>query len=548
MGAWSWLTNLWGPIDDVPAASASSVPMTEAGLPLLLTGSDPDATLTLAQGGGPTFRRLSQSERDLPSFTLDRGREIAWALYEANPLGKRIIELVRDYILGEDVRLVVEPETSDEAAKADQAQRQEIIDAFWDDPANNLGMRIDEYVLDLGLFGELCLRVAVNPANGQVLTAYIDPSNIQDVLVDPGTLLPAEIVLKAATGAATERLRVVRVDRDPTSLTYGRWGGVRTDAAGRVLDTYRESPDGAEKPYLGACFFWAINKPVSARRGRSDLLPVAEYIDGVDQILFGEVDRQLLMKAFIWDVTLTGMDATQIAEWLKLNGTAPPPGSLRAHNEKAVWAAVSPDLQSYDTAKAVDVLLGYIAAGAGIPKTWLSSTDDVNRATASELGEPAFKRLTRRQKFVKDILVKLGTFALDQAELAGVLGTPRVAKAGQLPAPWPLTAQMPELRPKDLAAGTSAMQQGAAALTTMMADGLIDQQVGQDASVMMLGATLGLEVDIDAMRERIEEEEAEREQEQQDMLRALGTTDESGPPASRNGNGRLPAAMRGGPR
>ena len=85
MGAWSWLTNLWGPIDDVPVASASSVPLTEAGLPLLLTGSDQDATMTLAQGGGPTFRRLSQSERDLPSFTLDRGREIAWALYEANP-------------------------------------------------------------------------------------------------------------------------------------------------------------------------------------------------------------------------------------------------------------------------------------------------------------------------------------------------------------------------------------------------------------------------------------------------------------------------------
>ena len=51
--------------------------------------------------------------------------------------------------------------------------------------------------------------------------------------------------------------------------------------------------------------------------------------------IFDGIDRTGFMNSFIWDVELTGMNDVDIENWLKRNGTAPPPGPIRARTVAA---------------------------------------------------------------------------------------------------------------------------------------------------------------------------------------------------------------------
>ena len=541
--AWRWFNN------PQPAASAvrpASAVRESFGITPM--GYDPDANLSATQGGSAYYRTLtSQINRDLAPLTQDRQREIAGWLYDTNPLAKRMVEYLRDYVLGEGVE--VRAATDTDGGKAHEAE-QDVLTDLWTGPINRMPRLLGEYVLELGLWGEQCWTATVNPVNAAIRLGYIDPARIAAVLVDPiQPQFAADIVLKSDKGGNDgPRYRVIRLDADPLSASYGRLMGLQTHPDRPYTTTYIQGDE--TKPYAGMCFYWGVNKPVSATRGRSDLLTVADIVDAIDKIIIGEVDRQELLKAFVWDVTCTNMDETAILA-KAASITAPQPGSVRVHNEKEVWAAVSPDLQSYDTAKALQTMIEHAAAGIGLPKTWLSSTDDVNRASAQELGEPAFKRLTARQDFVRMMLEEVSVFALDQAELAGLLSRP-AAPAGTLPAPWGLTVTMPEMRPKDLTSGTKALADGANALATLRADHVIDEQTHQEAAVLLLGTTIGQEIDLEAMRERLEEEEVERKAEEEAMMAQLGTaSSEPEPPTNDNGR-QMPARMavvaRGGER
>lgn len=539
-----WLVREWR---GVPAAiPAKQITELKAEVAMLREASadfgyDPDANLSAAGGGSAYHRRLTQTTRDLPEVTADRARELGVYLYETNPLGKRILEIVRDFCLGEGVTVASQAKDDD-----DREAQQAVIDRFWQDPVNTVDIRLYDRVLELGLFGEACWPVAVNPANGHVRWGYVDPGQVADVVCDPlNHEIAREIVLKAATGTERKRLKVIRRDENPGSPTYGRLMGVRIDrATGQVLDTYRE--DEQDKPYAGACFWWAINKPSAARRGRGDLLAVADWLDSLDQLLFNEVDRNILAKSFIWDVTLTGETQPGVDKWLETNNKAPKPGSVRAHNDKVAWIAVTPDLKMQDAQTGADMILSYIAAGAGVPKHWLSGTIDVNKATATEMGEPAFKRLTSRQKLVRFILEQVVTFVLDQAEVVGGAGLDRRDKLE--PEAWPIVVQAPEIRSKDLKAGADTLNAAATALATARADGVIDQQVQQEAFALLL-AQIGVDVDMEAMRQRIEAEEAERDAQMAAMMRqptpnGNGHDDEDDDPVA-NGNGRYATVARG---
>lgn len=498
---------------------------------------DPDAAHTAAQMGSAYVRRLTaQAERTLPRLTEDRGREVAWWLYETNPLAKRVIELTRDYIIADGVAVTVPVDRDDaERPLAEPAPppEQAVIDAFWSDPVNRMDRRLDALVTELAIFGDQFLTVAVNPVNGAVRLGMIDPGNVAEVIHDP--LRPDEpmVVLvsptagpQGATGADRIPFKVVRRDDDPRSPSYGRLVGVRRDGTGAPVDRFAYGDGAPPIEYAGSCFVWSVNKISTATRGKSDLFTLADWLDSLDQVLFGEVDRQLLSKAYVWDVTLTGMDATGIQEWLKLNGGTPKPGSFRAHNEKVAYAVVSPDLKTYDTGKAVDLFKDVVSAGGGIPKTWLSGTMDVNKATATELAEPAFKRLTRRQRLIREYLSDLITFVLDQAELASRLPR-RPAGDGGLPDPWRFTIAMPELRPKDLKLAADTFAAAMQALAAARAEEAIDLDVAQEV-VRLLVEQFGVEVDLDAMRQRLEQERAAHRAEMAAMRPPMGQVPDPG--------------------
>lgn len=321
----------------------------------------------------------AQTERDLSPLTQKRMQDIAVYLYDANPIAHRIPEIMKDFVIGDGF-----------AFDAKNPKVKKILDDFWNDPDNNWELRQEPRVVDLSLFGEQCYPVFVNKVNGHVKMGYIDPGRIRKVMIDINN---PEIVRevywqKGRHLTKDEKLKVVNIDKNPKSKTFGR--------------------------LIGECFYFAINKISPSSRGRSDLLCVADWIDGYDQFLFARLERAFYLNNFIWDILCEGMGKDEIEEFAK-EQIAPKPGSMRFHNEKIKWNAVTPKLEGEDASNEARLFKNQILGGKGFPEHWFAEGGKTTRATAMEMGLPTLKMLKSRQRYVKGMIVAIFKFVIDQA-------------------------------------------------------------------------------------------------------------------------------------
>ena len=72
------------------------------------------------------YRSLTGSNRDLTPVTQDRMINVAAYLYDTNLTAARMIEIVRDYVIGDGITYTCENEDV-----------KTILDNHWDDPINN---------------------------------------------------------------------------------------------------------------------------------------------------------------------------------------------------------------------------------------------------------------------------------------------------------------------------------------------------------------------------------------------------------------------------
>jgi len=497
MGFFDWIRGRSAPQPPAPALPQPEVITVYEAIP---GAYDPDADLSPTGGGSRYYRRISQqSRRDFDPLKQERMQELAFYLYDHNYLAKRVLEVIRDFVVGEGITVV--STNPDEPARQ---LEQEAIDRTWLDPQNRIDQAVHDYCLELGLWGELVLPVTVNPRNGAVRFGYIDPGRIEQVITDPAN--DQEVIAiqlkRPDPGGPPQRLRVVHVETDPNRREYGRL------VPARLSETFRDGD--REYLYLGSCFYFKINSVMGARRGRSDLLSIADIIDAHDQALFNAVERNLLTKSFIYDVTVDGGEQEVAKVKAELEGKGPPYGATRVHSTAVTWNAVAPDLKIPDDVALLDAIVDAVAVGAGLPKTWLSGTTDVNRATATELAEPAIKRLTARQRYFRYCLEQLVTFILDQAELAGMIKWRPTTLRTLRPVPWQFAVQMPDMRQKDVQSAAAALNQAANALALLKSEAAIDTEVERRVAQVLI-APFGVEYDLEQVAANADREKAERE-------------------------------------
>lgn len=331
------------------------------------------------------WRPITQHvSRDLQPLMQDRMQDIAVYLYDSNPIAHRIIELTKDFVVGDGFTF-----------KANDPKVQKVLDDFWNDPVNNFEMKQDNKVKELSLFGEQIYPVFVNKHNGHVRLGYIDPTMIKKVKAskkNPEVL--EQIILKQNAKGESKAYNVINFDDRKTSETNGK--------------------------LVGEIFYFSINKVSSSLRGRSDLLCLSDWIDGYDQFLFARLERANILNAFVWDVELQGANEKTLEEFLKKQAT-PKSGSIRAHNEKVKWTAVTPKLEANDASNEARLFKMQILGGAGYPEHWFAEGSTTTRATALEMGLPTFKKLKNRQKFFKLMFTFMFNFVIDQAIIAGTL-------------------------------------------------------------------------------------------------------------------------------
>lgn len=426
------------------------------------------------------WRRLTgdglsnQNDRDLTPMAQDRMQKLAEYLWQSNLLANRLVELPLAYLLAEGVKLQCKDE-----------EHQKLIDAFWRDPINNWPLKLTPRVRALGLLGEQCYIANVRDGDGFVRLGYLDPRQIATVVCDPDNPEQAiGVVTKRDNRGRQHKYRVVVLGEDADLFSANT--------------TRIRAEDFAD----GECLLYQLNKFPNGSRGRSDLLGQIDWLDAYDEFLFSELDRIGYLRAFVWDVTLTGADEETVKKYEK-TFTPPAPNSSFVHNDSVKLEAKSPNLQAYQTSESARLLRNHVLGGSTTPEHWFGGGGDVNRAAASEMGEPTFKMYTARQQFLKLALEEIGRFVLWKAAQA----------SGEKPDwaqdRWQVTAVFPELVNRDVTKFASAMQSLVTAVTQMIDAGLLTQETALKI-VADVAQRFGQDFDAKTELAKAQKEHAER--------------------------------------
>ncbi len=411
----------------------------------------------------PGFRRLTgDSNRDLSPLTIKRQQDLAVYLWQTNLIARRLIELPISYLLAEGV-----------SVKVDDEEAQAWVDAFWRDPINRMDIKLEKKVRELALYGEQFYPAFVNEVNGHVRLGYLDPGIIETIVLDPDNVeQPIGVVTTKDRKGVARRFKVIVNGPED----------VFTKRTQEIRQTFTD----------GECFYFQINALSNQARGTSDMLGQMDWLDAYDSALFGELDRWQFMRAFVYDVTLknaTPEEVKQRAKEIKV----PAPGSVRVHNDAEEWDTVAPDLGSYESANSARLFRNHIIGGATIPEHWFGGGGDVNRATASEMGEPTFKVFSMRQATIGYMLEEIATYVIRQRLQVMLGATPE--QYGNA-ADFVPRCEWPEMTIRDTTAYASALQQVVIGCGVAIDRGLLSEETAI-AIIAQVAGRLGIEIDPD---------------------------------------------------
>lgn len=335
--------------------------------------------------------------RDLNTYDQMRMIEICFWLSRTNPMAKRLVNTIADFVWG-----------NGPIASAAHPIVDEIIQDFWHDPINQWPIKGHTKVKDLAVYGEQAWPLFTNPA-GRVRIGYLAPSRIKSVINDPDNPEVVKGLLPLSNPVQSGGM-------SPGDGSINGEGPNPFQEELLLTQLHREENffSGDFGYWQGDVLYMPINKSGDGKRGVSDLYDIADWIDVLDQAIFSRTEKMAHMNQFFWDVTLKGADQSKIEQWLRDQMKVPQrPGAIRAHNESVEWNAMAANLQADDAASDIGQIKAHILGGIGFPATWMPG-GDATRAAAVEMAEPTMRMLTTRQSFVRENLILLLKFVIQQ--------------------------------------------------------------------------------------------------------------------------------------
>jgi len=417
------------------------------------------------------YTMVGGSRIDLKPWDQTKMQNVALHLYRHNHMAKRLLEIIIDFCLGDGLQVsAVHDNENTEAAI------QDVLDAFWNDPINDMNRYNAQRLTELNLWGEILMPVTVNGL-GDVRLGWIDPVNIYAIEPDAVTKRPGRIELsdQAANEVGKKFLEVIR---------------------------YSQSED----MIVGDAFYHSINTVATGRRGVSEYFSSADWFDVYDETMKTSADRSKVMLQYIWDVTLDGASDAEIKEFLKAQ-KPPKPNSIRAHNEKVKWEAKSPNLGAHEASRHLKDLKHLIIGGFGYPAHWFGAGDDANLATAEVMAEPTRKALRRKMRQYTYLLSDILRFVIVQKISAGkLLGVDPLRECFKI--------DTPDIGGSDVAKIGAALQQITAAVTMAVDNALVTEDTGRAIFAAIAGMT-GIDVDPIAEKNKLDAEQDKKSKDDQ---------------------------------
>lgn len=395
-----------------------------------------------------------KTNRDLNNYEQQYVGDYAFDQWMKDPLAGRITEIIVDFIIGSGAKIT---SISEEV--------QAVLDEFWFDDVNDFAQEQIAICTEMVLFGEQLMMPFINPISGLVRLARMDVNQIKQVLPNPRypqkseKVILKDAVVRTASGEYIRDLKIISTNQNPASENPG------------TMD--------------GDVFYFAFNKIAGKKRGHSQMLRTSEWIDLHGKRQFNEAERQEVLNAYCWDVTLTNANDADVKKFLD-STEAPSAGSIRAHSDSIKWDVITPDLKSGDFTESNRNFLQVILGAYGIPEHWYALGGEVNYATSKAMSAPTERSFKRQQRSIKSMFEKLIDYQLERSVITKRLTQDQVDEGYEI--------SMDEVSSVDLQSISAAVSVVSMALSTGEAQGWITKEESAQAFTKIFGQ-LGVEVE-----------------------------------------------------
>jgi hypothetical protein len=331
-----------------------------------LAAAETDTTFTIGSRAGTSrFDRFVYDREEIQRQALE-----AWRV---NPIARRLVGLTSQYVVGGGISL-----------NCPHAATAAFLHAFREHPLNRLDIQVYEWCDELTRSGNLFLLLTTDPS-GMSYVRAVPAARVKDI-----------------------HSRANDLDQETHYEMQADWMAEGGDAQEWQAYDARENQRDASGNFKPVMLHYAINRPVGAQWGESDLAPVLRWLSRYAAWLEDRARLNHFRTAFLYVVKARfTSEAERRARQSALNAAPPSPGSILVTDESEAWEALHPRLESDDSGQDGLALKKMIAAGAGIPLHFLAEPEGSTRTTAEAAGGPTYRHFEQRQRFFLWLLADL---------------------------------------------------------------------------------------------------------------------------------------------
>jgi hypothetical protein len=410
-------------------------------------------------GSGPADRPWADKYTDL---------EETLAAWRKNVFIRRLVTLTRSYAVAGGLTLASEDPDVDA-----------FVQAFWHHRQNRMDRRMGPICDELTRAGEIFPVLFTNRVSGMSYVRFVPAFQIRTIETDPDDY---EVELRYA-------------QTQQTTAQPKWWIGPGHPHAFSP-PPQRGGSEGGRNPLPALMLHFAVNRPIGATRGESDLTPALPWAKRYSEWLKDRVrlnrirTRQAILHLRISDPALVEQKRQQ----------------LRTHNPIETGIYVSgPDEELIAHALGIGAgdaeddgrtLRLAVATAGNVGLHFLGEGETVNYATAKEMGEPTTRFYAERQEDLIHVAKQIVTSAYRRYKIVTTGSDPAVSvadgtSAGACQVRRSLTATAAEVARKDNESLALAAKDIVQALAQMREHGWIDDKTAIPLAFKFAGEPLG---------------------------------------------------------
>ncbi len=305
-------------------------------------------------------------ERD--RFVYDREDVFREALtaWRTNPLARRIVSLTTQYVVGAGLTVSCRHQPT-----------HDFLQAWWRHRLNRMAVRAGEWCDELSRTGNVIVLVSTDAA-GMSFVRALPASQIDEIVTKPNDVEQATFIVE--------------------KMQWGESEARTWPAYDEASDCHAQRDDGS---WPTVALHYAINRPVAATWGESDLAPLLRWLSRYSAWLEDRARLNRFRQTFMYVVRgLFPNKAERLARQNELNANPPNPGSILVTDAATEsWGVLHPQLDSFEASEDGLALKKMLAAGSGNPLHFLAEPESSTRTTAEAAGGPTFRHYEQRQNF-----------------------------------------------------------------------------------------------------------------------------------------------------